>query len=71
MRAYVPSYQIVSPASLGEALDALAQDNGTWKPFAGGTDLMVLLEAGNCRIRTTSISGISKSCAESKSAMIS
>jgi CO/xanthine dehydrogenase FAD-binding subunit len=31
---------------LGEALDALARDNGTWKPFAGGTDLMVLLEAG-------------------------
>ncbi len=46
MRAYVPSYQLVLPASLSEALDFLAQDNGTWKPFAGGTDLMVLLEAG-------------------------
>jgi CO/xanthine dehydrogenase FAD-binding subunit len=46
MRAYVPSYQLVSPASLGEALDALAQDHGAWKAFAGGTDLMVLLEAG-------------------------
>jgi CO/xanthine dehydrogenase FAD-binding subunit len=46
MRGYVPSYQLVSPASLGEALDALAQDQGRWKPFAGGTDLMVLLEAG-------------------------
>ncbi|HSQ23661.1 MAG TPA: xanthine dehydrogenase family protein subunit M [Pyrinomonadaceae bacterium] len=46
MRAYVPSYQLISPESLGEALDALAQDNGAWKPFAGGTDLMVLLEAG-------------------------
>jgi CO/xanthine dehydrogenase FAD-binding subunit len=46
MRAYVPSYQLISPASLGEALEALARDNGTWKPFAGGTDLMVLLEAG-------------------------
>ena len=45
MRAYVPSYQLISPASLNEALDILAQD-GTWKPFAGGTDLMVLLEAG-------------------------
>jgi len=31
---------------LGEALDLLAQRNGDWKPFAGGTDLMVLLEAG-------------------------
>lgn len=46
MRAYVPSYQLVSPASLGEALDVLAKDTGTWKAFAGGTDLMVLLEAG-------------------------
>jgi CO/xanthine dehydrogenase FAD-binding subunit len=46
MRAYVPAYQLVSPANLGETLDLLAKDNGTWKPFAGGTDLMVLLEAG-------------------------
>ncbi|HVS21695.1 MAG TPA: xanthine dehydrogenase family protein subunit M [Pyrinomonadaceae bacterium] len=46
MRAYVPSYQLISPASLGDALDVLARDESTWKPFAGGTDLMVLLEAG-------------------------
>jgi len=46
MRAYVPSYQLVSPATLSEALDTLSQDNGNWKPFAGGTDLMVLLESG-------------------------
>src|SRR5438874_11920308 len=46
MRAYIPSYRLISPASLGEALDVLARDNGAWKPFAGGTDLMVLLEAG-------------------------
>lgn len=46
MRGYVPAYQLISPESLSEALDALAQDHGTWKPFAGGTDLMVLLEAG-------------------------
>ena len=46
MRAYIPAYQLVSPASLGEALDVLAKDPGTWKAFAGGTDLMVLLEAG-------------------------
>src|SRR5213082_2343415 len=46
MRANVPSYQLVSPASLAEALEALLQNNGAWKPFAGGTDLMVLLEAG-------------------------
>src|SRR5260370_599224 len=46
MRAYVPSYQLISRDSLGEALDVLAVDGGAWKPFAGGTDLMVLLEAG-------------------------
>jgi len=45
MRAYVPSYQLISPANLGEALDVLARDQGVWQPFAGGTDLMVLLEA--------------------------
>src|SRR5213594_2905571 len=46
MRAYLPSYRLISPGTLSEALDVLAQDNGAWRPFAGGTDLMVLLEAG-------------------------
>lgn len=46
MRAYIPAYQLISPKTLGEALDVLAQNDGTWKPFAGGTDLMVLLESG-------------------------
>jgi CO/xanthine dehydrogenase FAD-binding subunit len=46
MRAYVPSYQLILPASLSEALVVLARGDGEWQPFAGGTDLMVLLEAG-------------------------
>ena len=46
MRGYVPSYQLISPASLKDALEVLARDPGVWKPFAGGTDLMVLLESG-------------------------
>jgi CO/xanthine dehydrogenase FAD-binding subunit len=46
MRAFIPNYQLVTPASLSEALDVLARDQGVWQPFAGGTDLMVLLEAG-------------------------
>lgn len=46
MRAYIPSYQLVSPASLRDALELLAAPDNSWKPFAGGTDLMVLLEAG-------------------------
>ena len=46
MRAFVPSYQLISPATLSDALELLARESGEWKPFAGGTDLMVLLEAG-------------------------
>jgi CO/xanthine dehydrogenase FAD-binding subunit len=46
MRGHVPSYQLISPASLREALAALENEPRRWKPFAGGTDLMVLLEAG-------------------------
>lgn len=46
MRAHVPSYELVSPRGLSEALDLLGRDPGVWKPFAGGTDLMVLLESG-------------------------
>lgn len=46
MRAFVPSYQLISPATLSDALQLLTRDRGVWKPFAGGTDLMVLLEAG-------------------------
>jgi len=46
MRAFIPNYQLVTPSSLSEALDVLARDQGVWQPFAGGTDLMVLLEAG-------------------------
>ncbi len=45
MRAYVPSYALVSPSRLSEALDVLASEPGVWQPFAGGTDLMVLLES--------------------------
>jgi CO/xanthine dehydrogenase FAD-binding subunit len=46
MRAYVPDYKLVTPKVLGDALDVLAREPGVWQPFAGGTDLMVLLESG-------------------------
>jgi len=46
MRAFIPNYQITTPASLADALALLKSEPGVWKPFAGGTDLMVLLEAG-------------------------
>ncbi len=37
---------MVTPRDLTETLDRMAKEPGVWKPFAGGTDLMVLLEAG-------------------------
>ncbi|HEX7771949.1 MAG TPA: FAD binding domain-containing protein [Pyrinomonadaceae bacterium] len=46
MRAFIPNYQLTTPASLADALALLKNEPGIWKPFAGGTDLMVLLEAG-------------------------
>ena len=46
MRANLPTYELRTPASLDETLALLANDPGVWKPFAGGTDLMVLMEAG-------------------------
>jgi CO/xanthine dehydrogenase FAD-binding subunit len=46
MRAYIPSFDLRVPGSLSEVLALLAREPGVWQPFAGGTDLMVLLEAG-------------------------
>jgi CO/xanthine dehydrogenase FAD-binding subunit len=46
MRSYVPAYELVALRDLATALERMAREPGTWKPFAGGTDLMVLLEAG-------------------------
>ena len=46
MRAYVPSYDAVAPATLDDALALLAAEPGVWTPLAGGTDLMVRFEAG-------------------------
>jgi len=46
MRAYLPSYDLIVPRDLDEALALLADEPGAWRPFAGGTDLMVLFETG-------------------------
>jgi CO/xanthine dehydrogenase FAD-binding subunit len=46
MRSYVPAYELEAPCDLATALERLARERGVWRPFAGGTDLMVLLEAG-------------------------
>jgi CO/xanthine dehydrogenase FAD-binding subunit len=46
MRSYLPAYDLRVPLELDEALEMMAREPGEWKPFAGGTDLMVLLEQG-------------------------
>src|SRR5215469_10047602 len=46
MRSYLPHYDMRVAQNLAEALDLIARQPGEWKPFAGGTDLMVLLEQG-------------------------
>lgn len=51
MRAYLPAYELSVPRTLGEALALLREGPGVWRPFAGGTDLMVLLEAGRLEHR--------------------
>jgi CO/xanthine dehydrogenase FAD-binding subunit len=46
MRAYLPAFDLRAPDTLQAALSLLASSPGSWRPFAGGTDLMVLLESG-------------------------
>ena len=46
MRSYLPAFDLRVPATLEEALALMAEPEARWRPFAGGTDLMVLLEAG-------------------------
>src|SRR5262245_64556223 len=46
MRSYLPGLELRQPRDLDDLLRLLAAEPGTWRPFAGGTDLMVLLEAG-------------------------
>ena len=49
MRGYLPDFDVRVPASLGEALDLMAQRPGTFTPLAGGTDLMVVYNAGRLK----------------------
>ncbi|PYR95110.1 MAG: carbon monoxide dehydrogenase [Acidobacteria bacterium] len=48
MSTSLDGFDLVTPASLEEALGLLASDPAA-RPFAGGTDLMVQLEAGRLR----------------------
>ena len=46
MRTWLAGYDMRPASSLDDALRVLANEPGVWTPFAGGTDLMVLMEAG-------------------------
>lgn len=46
MRTRLAGYEMRNAASLEDALRTIATEPGAWMPFAGGTDLMVLMEAG-------------------------
>jgi CO/xanthine dehydrogenase FAD-binding subunit len=46
MRTFLPSYELRAARDLDDTLRMLAAEPGVWRPFAGGTDLMVLMEAG-------------------------
>lgn len=50
MRGFTPDYIFHTPATFAETLALLsASPKGQWKVFAGGTDLMVTLEAGQLK----------------------
>src|SRR3989442_10537632 len=40
MRAFIPDYQMIAPATLAAALHLLKNEPRVWKPFASGTDPM-------------------------------
>ena len=46
MRGYLTAFDLRAPDDLESALRMLADRSGAWRPFAGGTDRMVLFEAG-------------------------
>ncbi|NTW85942.1 MAG: xanthine dehydrogenase family protein subunit M [Holophagaceae bacterium] len=49
MRGFLPDFDVRVPASLSEALELMAQAPGTFTPLAGGTDLMVVYNAGRLK----------------------
>ena len=47
VRSYLAAYEMETPRDLQAVLETrMSREPGVWKPFAGGTDLMVLLESG-------------------------
>jgi CO/xanthine dehydrogenase FAD-binding subunit len=46
VRGHPEGFELVSPATLADALALLSREPGVWRPLAGGTDVMVLFSAG-------------------------
>ena len=46
MRSNPRNFELIALPTLSATLDRMARAPGEWQPFAGGTDLMVLFEAG-------------------------
>lgn len=46
MKAFIPSYNLIQPTSLQDALEIISEKKQKWRLFSGGTDLMVQLESG-------------------------
>jgi CO/xanthine dehydrogenase FAD-binding subunit len=51
MRSNVSHFQLKAMPDLSSTLDLMTREPGVWRPFAGGTDLMVLFEAGKLEHR--------------------
>ncbi len=49
MRGQLHNVEVRVPASLSDALALLAREPGVWTPLAGGTDLMVVHNAGHLK----------------------
>lgn len=71
MTGFAPDHHVITPTSLRDALERLANEPGKWRPLAGGTDLMVLFDAGLLRdrylmniARLTELRGIEASARE-------
>ncbi len=50
MRSFFPDYDLVTPSTFADALSLLSSGEG-WRPISGGTDLMVLFNAGKLPFR--------------------
>jgi CO/xanthine dehydrogenase FAD-binding subunit len=58
MRGFTPDIHLKTAGTLAEALDLLAGEPGVWTPLAGGTDLMVVHNAG--RLKATHLLDLSR-----------